>query len=336
LETVSNGVASILYHYRGSLSQAIKTIYSQHAIDIVDGVHVMDGEELFQKERALFESIGMRLGVVNLDDWYRVKPSEVRRFGIELFHYGWSLVRALEKIYPEHRWYFWNFEHISIPQHYWNKETMRDYLIWIAERFHLIRMSDWHRLSNRHIYGIRGGSSFLLKAGGGLFTCLSRFFPSSSAVSSVAAVVRPKKTDGFSPPNQSRATILSCSKDQLLLLTFEFQGIEHYTFQPLFRSLPERQKRDQEKREACSKAGITLIEIPYWWKGDRDSLFATLKKVRPDIAVHWGTINANALLSTGQQPSTAILERPPMKVSRANNDSKGISKLILSDSWYNR
>ena len=33
----------------------------------------------------------------------------------------------------------------------------------------------------------------------------------------------------------------------------------------LSSGLHELQSRDQEKREACQKAGIVLIEIPYTW-----------------------------------------------------------------------
>ena len=40
------------------------------------------------------------------------------------------------------------------------------------------------------------------------------------------------------------------------------------------------QQRDQEKRKACEKAGITLIEIPYWWDDSIETLAETLKKHR--------------------------------------------------------
>jgi hypothetical protein len=36
------------------------------------------------------------------------------------------------------------------------------------------------------------------------------------------------------------------------------------------------QHRDAEKRTACLKQGITLIEVPYWWDLDKESLAGKL------------------------------------------------------------
>jgi len=41
-------------------------------------------------------------------------------------------------------------------------------------------------------------------------------------------------------------------------------------------------ERDKEKRLACARAGISLIEVPFWWKGDEGSIIATVGAVRPD------------------------------------------------------
>lgn len=52
-----------------------------------------------------------------------------------------------------------------------------------------------------------------------------------------------------------------------LKLAFEYNGIQHYKFSPMFHKTIddfEQQKiRDIQKREYCMKHGITLIEIPY-------------------------------------------------------------------------
>lgn len=42
-------------------------------------------------------------------------------------------------------------------------------------------------------------------------------------------------------------------------------------------------ERDDAKRKLCQASNITLIEIPYWWRGDEASLRATIAKVRPDV-----------------------------------------------------
>lgn len=43
------------------------------------------------------------------------------------------------------------------------------------------------------------------------------------------------------------------------------------------------ESRDEQKRLACSMAGITLIEIPFWWENDFNSVAATLRQKRPEL-----------------------------------------------------
>jgi hypothetical protein len=61
------------------------------------------------------------------------------------------------------------------------------------------------------------------------------------------------------------------------------KGRHHYNTHYLF-GLPENQKKkDQLKREQCNKVGITLIEIPFWWDGSKESIISTIHEVRPDL-----------------------------------------------------
>lgn len=48
-------------------------------------------------------------------------------------------------------------------------------------------------------------------------------------------------------------------------LAFEFQGPHHYHFHFRFGFPESWQEKDEEKRAAVQSAGITLIDIPYWW-----------------------------------------------------------------------
>jgi hypothetical protein len=43
-------------------------------------------------------------------------------------------------------------------------------------------------------------------------------------------------------------------------------------------------QRDLEKKMLCQKEGITLIDVPYWWQSDKESLVATIAKYRPDVS----------------------------------------------------
>jgi len=66
-------------------------------------------------------------------------------------------------------------------------------------------------------------------------------------------------------------------------LAFEFHGEQH--FQDItaagYMSFEERQSRDVEKLNLCSKKGIILISIPYWWDNKTESLLATILQAFP-------------------------------------------------------
>lgn len=66
----------------------------------------------------------------------------------------------------------------------------------------------------------------------------------------------------------------------------EYHGEHHYhnletAFGPT--GTASHAERDQEKSALCESRGITLIPIPYWWDGNKESLAATLYKARPDV-----------------------------------------------------
>ena len=41
--------------------------------------------------------------------------------------------------------------------------------------------------------------------------------------------------------------------------------------------------KDKLKRERCAALGITLIEVPYWWQREQQSLEASIVIARPDL-----------------------------------------------------
>lgn len=62
-----------------------------------------------------------------------------------------------------------------------------------------------------------------------------------------------------------------------LRLAVEFYGLQHYERVPRLhgngeKSLQDQIKEDEKKREACKKAGVGYIEIPYWVDLTREGL----------------------------------------------------------------
>lgn len=69
-------------------------------------------------------------------------------------------------------------------------------------------------------------------------------------------------------------------------LALEYQGKQHYRNAFYQENHQSQTRRDSEKREACQKQNITLIEIPFWWDRSLNSLAATILEHRPDIALN--------------------------------------------------
>jgi len=68
-------------------------------------------------------------------------------------------------------------------------------------------------------------------------------------------------------------------------IIFEYHGHHHYLGHYLFGDVKYRADRDKERREICTLHGITYIEVPYWWKRDKESVVALLANFRPDIVI---------------------------------------------------
>jgi hypothetical protein len=54
-------------------------------------------------------------------------------------------------------------------------------------------------------------------------------------------------------------------------IAFEYNGIQHYKFNSLFGNPKCRQNRDEEKKIACIREKIHLIEVPCDWKFDKET-----------------------------------------------------------------
>ncbi len=68
-------------------------------------------------------------------------------------------------------------------------------------------------------------------------------------------------------------------------MALEYQGEIHYASHLLFGSHKPRSQRDREKRMACYTAGITLIEVPFWWDTAtvKSKIVQQIRNRRPDL-----------------------------------------------------
>lgn len=91
---------------------------------------------------------------------------------------------------------------------------------------------------------------------------------------------------------------------QSLNIAFEYNGEMHYQQQDLFPGRDRVSARDivssltisflqmKEKRKTCKLNGLTLIDIPFWWDRQKESLRATIHKYRPELISNSETHNS--------------------------------------------
>jgi hypothetical protein len=115
-----------------------------------------------ETHREWLTQVGEKLGVKQLQDWYRVKPNDVIEDDLGALiraEYHWSLSEALVKIYPEHEWHEWRFN--KTPNGFWASPTnRRRFFEWLQSQLGLRTMEDWYGVQKVQI--ARNGGNGLL------------------------------------------------------------------------------------------------------------------------------------------------------------------------------
>lgn len=233
----------------------------------------------------------------------------------------------------------------KVPKGYWeDPNNLKEFMEWLGKELYIKKLEDWYRVSMNQIRQLAPTTAFKKY---GIWKVLEQVYPSHSW--------DPKAKEGFGaakaaqrmlairvrelfPNSEVREDYLDedmrfksgvkmeldvfLSKENLAL---EYQGEQHYY--DIYALGPQWQykERDIAKRKACLEKGITMIEIPYWWDGKKESLQATINSKRPELI---------AAPPTGEKP---IPSTPP------ENPPKGRSWCLVSlarcsvlpDAWGN-
>ncbi len=112
-----------------------------------------------QHQERYLRWLEQQLQVQNIEDWYRVKVSDVRRVGggSLLACYGGSLLRVLQALYPHHHWHPWLFT--AVAPGFWNSKThQKEFLDWLSKELDIEQPSDWYQVKLEQVKVCRTSS----------------------------------------------------------------------------------------------------------------------------------------------------------------------------------
>jgi len=274
-------------------------------------VHSFKYEKGFWKSKEnhkqFLDSLKTKLEIKKPQDWGKITARKFVSYdgGSLMNNYG-SIMKALQSVYPDTEWKPQWFRVIRYPREYWNStENYRKFLDKVANDFHIQTFSEWQRVSQTSIRN-SGGHSLLKKHQNSLLEVLKVAYPHEpwtqlvdikSPVHTSSNQMQVWKTiKKFFPDENilmnyrhpdliSDRSLVNVELDiwlPNLKLALEYHGIQH--FRDTFSKITNDQRsRDQVRRDQCKKAGISLVEVPYWWDNDEDALLSTLLKLRPDL-----------------------------------------------------
>jgi hypothetical protein len=89
--------------------------------------------------------------------------------------YNNSLCKALQTIYPEHKWEMWKFK--QSPKHYWDDiKNQRIFFDSVAKKLGIEKMEDWYTVKNRDVRDLKV-DGVLSRYRGSLIRALKSIYP---------------------------------------------------------------------------------------------------------------------------------------------------------------
>ena len=244
------------------------------------------------------------------EDWNNITTSQIQSNG------GWRLLTKFSifelkcMACPEGKLIFSKPNQIK-PPGFWEDETNRnDFFEQLKVTYNLQTPLDWKRLSRQQIQSM-GGNWLLNENNQHLETKIrfdiihtdeensSTFVPLKELISEILKDSIRKRSsqrwlflqiqklfpheeivEDYYHSELSRETGSAVQFDVFMIernIAVEYHGKQHYEDIPQgFCNLEAYKHRDVEKENICSKHGIKLIVIPYWWDNKLDSLRTTL------------------------------------------------------------
>lgn len=303
---VEVGGRSVLYRrFGGGPRQAAMYLYPDH--DWHQWKFKKLGWGFWEDEsnvRDYLHWLGKELNFSKPEDWYKLTQSKLRKNygGTLLRNSNGSIIAVCEQAFPEYDWKPWLFD--KAPNGFWLElQNQRAYLDWLAIKLEISHPEGWYRY-DRDVLNRNHGAGLLDQYSTSLARALVANYPDTNW--DLARLLKVGKTQkqlhhfvenllpNFEVVANFRHPLLRFSDSghpmeidiwiSELQLGIEYQGEQHYpeAFRVgMFGGEDESKslhKRDAEKREACAKAGILLLEFDYRWDRKKASVRKMLKE----------------------------------------------------------
>jgi hypothetical protein len=260
--------------------------------------------------KEFLNELAQTLNYSSMEDWYKLKGKDLHEHGggglAEI--YGNSPFKLLQDTFSEYPWKSWKF--YRVPDGFWqNESNLRRHFDDVGTLLSKTKET-WERTSAYSLHLYKGKS--ITATWGSFQKALQIAYPnvswkfSSSSIGQqylrelVEEILKPLQVqrciailENYKHPDllhtESNRPIELDIYIPSLELAFEYQGIQHE--KQIHRGDVRRQiQRDKEKKELCSKHGISLICIPHQWSGLAQDLIATICHHRPQFAHFFSNI----------------------------------------------
>eukprot|EP01125_Pyxidicula_operculata_P005516 TRINITY_DN1952_c0_g1_i5.p1 TRINITY_DN1952_c0_g1~~TRINITY_DN1952_c0_g1_i5.p1 ORF type:complete len:453 (-),score=35.59 TRINITY_DN1952_c0_g1_i5:3-1361(-) len=209
-----------------------------------------------------------------------------------------SIFDLLNETLGDFNWDIWEYH--NPPKHYWKSSiNIVTKLSKLARELHIDTWNDWYRVSIQQVEWFNGLAC--IKYNKSLFYTLQIGYPwikwdreKFLAIKKSSQRWLYLKTKEIFPPQTAIIEDYLFSHENSskpvefdiwipeYRLALEYQGEQHY-FGVKSRLDTAYSVRDKEKQKISNKHQITLIEIPYWWTGDKTSLCESILSKRLDL-----------------------------------------------------
>jgi len=263
-------------------------------------------QELHRKQ--FLQWLELELGIFVHDNWYNVRVEDIHSRGGSAFldYYNGSLSIALSALYPHHNWKPWLFR--QAPNGYWDDDrNVGLYLDWLEKKLFISEPRQWYEVSQDHVLHFKG--RYLLKGDHGyrsFLVHLKKRYPQENwdlknfylplgktkrlLYRILQSIFEGHGIEVFFNTTFPGMHFVSSSYSMRfdlylprLSLAIEYHGPQHYEHKIFFGSPERQQALDIQKSDVCTRNGITMICIGYWWDFELDSLIKAFRLHRPDL-----------------------------------------------------